>query len=84
MNILGKNEVQNDNNSVIIDINRKNGIYQIELANQMKKGFIKLDNSIFCYEFDSNNIESNLETRNEMNSGTIVIKNNLNNSNNNN
>ena len=72
LQILGIQEIQFHNSSVILDIDKGKNIYLIEFANQTKKSFIKSNNLNFCYEFDHN-----LET-------TIIMRNNFENANDNN
>ena len=84
LQILGIQEIQFHNSSVILDIDKGENIYLIEFANQTKKSFIKSNNLNFCYEFDPNIAENNLETNNEIISSTIIMRNNLENVNDNN
>ena len=75
LQIIGKNNEENNNNSVIIDINKYENKCQIEFANQAKKNYFKLDNLNFCYKFESSNNNQNLSAVNE-NASTIVEPNN--------
>ena len=75
LQILGIQEIQFHNSSVILDIDKGKNIYLIEFANQTKKSFIKSNNLNFCYEFDPN--IADLET-------TIIMRNNFENANDNN
>ena len=80
--ILG---IQENKNSVILDINKRKKINQIEFSDETKKGFIKPDNLNFNYIFDINTAANNLENKKEMNNSvTSVEKNYFENENNDN
>ena len=77
LKIIGKNNEENNQKSVVIDIDKNENKFQIEFANQMKKRYIKLDNLNFCYKFESAIGNQNLTTVNDINRSTKVYNNNI-------
>ena len=77
LKIIGKNNEENNQKSVIIDMDKNENKFQIEFANQMKKKYIKLDNLNFCYKFESVNDNQQFTTVNQTNISTIVVNNNF-------
>ena len=77
LKIIGKNNEENNQKSVVIDIDKNENKFQIEFANQMKKKYIKLHNLNFCYKFESVNDNQQFTTVNQTNISTIVVNNNF-------
>ena len=77
LKIIGKNNEENNQKSVIIDMDKNENKFQIEFANQMKKKYIKLHNLNFCYKFESVNDNQQFTTVNQTNISTIVVNNNF-------
>ena len=77
LEIVKKEENKDENKSVIIDIDKKNKIEQIEFPEHKKHDFIKSDNFNLCYR-----LVTNLKNSTDLNTKTIIIKNNINRNNN--
>ena len=77
--IVKKEQNKDENKSVIIDIDKKNKIEQIEFPGHKKLNFIKLDNFNLCYRFNFNIIiNNNLKKSIDLDSKTIVEENAIN------
>ena len=77
LKIIGKNNEENNQKSVVIDIDKNENKFQIEFANQMKKRYVKLGGLNFCYKFESAIGNQNLTTVNDINRSTKVYNNNI-------